>query len=53
MVWEIDLGSPVVGFPIAYTVDGHQYEAVSCRKMRRTVSRRGQMVNHPTASAVR
>ena len=28
-LWEINLGSPVSGFPIAYAVDGRQYVAVS------------------------
>ena len=27
--WEINLGSPVTGFPITYAVDGRQYVAVS------------------------
>ena len=27
--WEINLGSPVVGFPITYAVDGRQYVAVA------------------------
>ncbi len=29
ILWEINLGSPVSGFPIAYAVDGRQYMAVS------------------------
>ena len=29
MLWEINLGSPVVGFPIAYAVDGRQHVAVN------------------------
>ena len=29
VLWEINLGSPVVGFPIAYAVDGRQYVAVN------------------------
>ena len=29
MLWEINLGSPVTGFPITYAVDGVQYVAVS------------------------
>jgi alcohol dehydrogenase (cytochrome c) len=29
MLWEINLGRPVTGFPIAYAVDGRQYVAVS------------------------
>ena len=29
MLWEINLGSPVTGFPITYAVDGRQYVAVS------------------------
>ncbi len=29
ILWEINLGSPVSGFPIAYAVDGRQYVAVS------------------------
>ena len=28
MLWEINLGSPVSGFPISYAVDGRQYIAV-------------------------
>ena len=29
VLWEINLGSSVTGFPIAYAVDGRQYVAVS------------------------
>ena len=29
VLWEINLGSPVVGFPISYTVGGRQYVAVN------------------------
>ncbi len=29
VLWEINLGSPVMGFPITYAVDGRQYVAVS------------------------
>ena len=29
MLWEVNLGSPVSGFPITYAVDGRQYVAVS------------------------
>lgn len=29
VLWEINLGSPVTGFPISYAVDGVQYVAVS------------------------
>ena len=29
VLWEINLGSPVMGFPITYAVDGQQYVAVS------------------------
>ncbi len=29
VLWEINLGSPVTGFPIAFAVDGRQYVAVS------------------------
>ena len=29
ILWEINLGSPVTGFPITYAVDGRQYVAVS------------------------
>ena len=29
ILWEINLGSPVSGFPITYAVDGRQYVAVS------------------------
>ena len=29
LLWEINLGSPVVGFPITYAVDGRQYVAVN------------------------
>ena len=25
MLWEINLGSPVSGFPVTYAVDGRQY----------------------------
>ena len=29
VLWEINLGSPVTGFPITYAIDGRQYVAVS------------------------
>ncbi len=29
VLWEINLGSPVSGFPISYAVDGRQFVAVS------------------------
>ena len=29
ILWEIDLGSPVSGFPVTYAVDGRQYVAIS------------------------
>ena len=29
MLWEVNLDSPVTGFPISYAVDGRQYVAVS------------------------
>ena len=29
VLWEINLGSPVTGFPVTYAVDGRQYIAVS------------------------
>ncbi len=29
VLWEINVGSPVTGFPITYAVDGRQYVAVS------------------------
>ena len=29
VLWEINLGSPVMGFPVSYAVDGRQYVAVS------------------------
>ena len=29
VLWEINLGSPVMGFPITYAVEGRQYVAVS------------------------
>ncbi|MDP6581114.1 MAG: PQQ-binding-like beta-propeller repeat protein [Vicinamibacterales bacterium] len=29
VLWEINLGSPVLGFPITYAVDGRQYVAAS------------------------
>ena len=29
VLWEISLGSPVVGYPISYAVDGRQYVAVN------------------------
>ena len=29
ILWEINLGSPVSGFPISYAVDGRQYVAIS------------------------
>ncbi len=29
MLWEINLGAPISGFPVTYSVDGRQYVAVS------------------------
>jgi alcohol dehydrogenase (cytochrome c) len=29
VLWEINLGSPVTGYPVTFEVDGHQYVAVS------------------------
>ena len=29
MLWEINLGSPVTGYPITYAVDGRQYVVAS------------------------
>ena len=29
VLWEINLGSPITGFPITYAVDGRQYVAIS------------------------
>ena len=29
VLWEINLGSPVTGFPITFAVDGRQYVAAS------------------------
>ena len=31
VLWEINLGSPVTGFPITYAVDGRQYVVASAR----------------------
>ena len=37
VLWEINLGSPVTGFPISFAVDGRQYVAVSTRECRHRV----------------
>ncbi len=29
VLWEVNLGSPVTGFPIIYAIEGRQYVAVS------------------------
>ncbi|MCY3969779.1 MAG: PQQ-binding-like beta-propeller repeat protein, partial [Acidobacteria bacterium] len=29
VLWEVNLGAPVTGYPITYAVDGTQYVAVS------------------------
>jgi alcohol dehydrogenase (cytochrome c) len=29
VLWEVNLGSPVNGYPVTYEVDGRQYVAVS------------------------
>ncbi len=29
LLWEVNIGSPVTGFPVTYAVDGQQYVAVS------------------------
>ena len=31
VLWEVNLGAPVTGYPITYAVDGTQYVAVSAR----------------------
>ena len=38
VLWEINLGSPVSGFPISYAVDGRQYIAVSTGRAATTAS---------------
>ena len=39
VLWEINLGSPVMGFPITYAVDGQQYVAVNTGSGRLTNAR--------------
>ena len=29
MLWEVNLGSPVTGYPVSYSIGGRQYIAVS------------------------
>ena len=38
VLWEINLGSPVSGFPVSYAVDGRQYVAVSTAAAATTAS---------------
>ena len=38
VLWEINLGSPVSGFPISFAVDGRQYIAVSTGRAATTAS---------------
>ena len=35
VLWEINLGSPITGFPVTYAVDGVQYVAVSTGELSR------------------
>ena len=37
VLWEVNLGSPVTGFPITYAIDGRQYVAVSTGNSRTVV----------------
>ncbi|MYN67749.1 MAG: PQQ-binding-like beta-propeller repeat protein [Acidobacteria bacterium] len=37
VLWEVNLGSPITGFPIAFAVDGRQYVAVSTGSSRTLV----------------
>ena len=37
VLWEVNLGSPVTGFPITYAIDGRQYVAVSTGDSRTVV----------------
>ena len=46
VLWEINIGSPVTGFPISFAVDGRQYVAVSTGTARERVS-----VRRPDAGA--
>ena len=38
VLWEVNLGSPVTGYPITYAVDGRQYVAVSTGRSATTTS---------------
>ena len=38
VLWEVNLGSPVTGYPISYAVDGQQYVAVSTGSSATTTS---------------
>ena len=38
VLWEVNLGSPVTGYPITYAVDGRQYVAVSTGSSATTTS---------------
>ncbi|MYH30430.1 MAG: PQQ-binding-like beta-propeller repeat protein, partial [Acidobacteria bacterium] len=37
VLWEVNLGSPITGFPITFAVDGRQYVAVSTGSSRTLV----------------
>ena len=37
VLWEVNVGSPVTGFPITFAVDGRQYVAVSTGSSRTLV----------------
>ena len=39
MLWEINLGAPVMGFPVTYAVSGRQYVAVNTGPGRLTNAR--------------
>ena len=41
VLWEINLGSPVTGFPVTYAVDGRQHVAVSTGNSLNTGALRG------------
>ena len=36
VLWEVNLGSPVTGFPVTFAVEGRQYIAVSTGELART-----------------
>lgn len=50
VLWEINLGAPVMGFPVTYAVSGRQYVAVNTGPGRLTNARMTPELRHGRGS---